>query len=442
MNQSKQISMDNIKDFDQYYKNNTLSQVATKAVSKIDLKDACYNIPAAAKMNHKFSIEVQTLPVTNQKSSGRCWIFSGLNILREKIAKKLNLENFELSQNYISFYDHLEKSNSFLELMIECADKPLNDAALAEYLRYPLGDGGWWEMFVALSKKYGVVPKEAMPETHQSSNTGEMNYLICRQLRQDAMMLRNAIADKKAPEEIHDMKLLMLREIYNLLCICLGNPPESFDFEYVDKDKNYHADRNLTPKQFYDKYLGDDLEQIISVINAPVEDKPFGKPFIMPSTSIMPEGKPLKMLNLAVEDIKAALIKQLQAGDIAWFCCDCGHFGDRKEGIWAADLYDYDTPFSLDYHMTKGEMMQYREISPAHAMVITGVNLVDGKPDKWKIENSWGPETPNKGYYIMSDEWFDRYFYTASINRKYLTEEQCKAFDQEAPVLDHWDPLA
>lgn len=442
MENTKSIHFDNIKAFNNYYQNNSVSKVATKAMSKTSVDDVCYDLNHTKKMNHKFSIDIPTMPATNQKSSSRCWIFSSLNILREKIAKDLNLSNFELSQNYISFFDHLEKANYFLEGIIETAEKPVEDRMVSWLLSCPVSDGGWWEMFVGLCQKYGIVPKEAMPENYQSCNTDSMNKIINMQLRQDAIILRKAIAEKTDISAIREMKNDMLKTIFNIISICLGNPPETFDFEYVDNDKNYHVDRNLTPRQFYDKYVGKDLDNIVSILNAPNEAKPYNKTYLISHAGSVVEGKPVKFLNLTMDEMKAALIKQLQNNELAWFTCDCGQFINRQEGIWDTAMYDYETPFSLNVNMSKAEMLDYRQSAPNHAMLITGVNLVDGKPDKWKIENSWGTEKGNGGYYIMSDDWFDKYVYIACVDKKYLTEEQRNLFEQEPVILEPWDQLA
>ena len=436
------INSANIKNFSDYYKNNTVSKVATKAMSKTSIDDVCYNLDGAKKMNHKFSDEIKTMAATNQKSSARCWIFTSLNILREKIAKDLNLANFELSQSFTSFYDHVEKANYFLENIIETADKPLTDRYVSSFLYYPVSDGGWWEMFTGLCKKYGVVPKEAMPETYQSEHTSSMNSVINSQLRKDAIILRKMVAEKKDIAEIRKVKDDMLKDVYNIVAVCFGNPPETFDFEYVDKDGNYHADRNLTPHSFYDKYIGANLDNIVSLINAPMEDKPYNKTYSIAYTGSVIEGRPMKFLNLTIEELKQAAIKQLKDGQPIWFTCDCGPYGNRDEGIWDTALYDYESPFSLDFEMSKADMMAYHQSSPNHAMTLTGVNLVDGKPDKWKIENSWGTEKANSGYFIMSDDWFDKYVYIVCVDRKYLSDEQNKYFDQEATIIDPWDPMA
>ncbi len=436
------ISLENIREYRKSYLDNPISKIMTKAVSKAGVNDICYDTEHAAKMNHKFSVDVPTMAATNQKSSGRCWIFAALNILREKIAKDLNLADFELSQSFISFYDHLEKANTFLEHVIETAASPTEDRYVDRILANPVGDGGWWEFFVGLCRKYGVVPKEAMPETQQSGSSASMNMLLNMQLREDALVLRREIAAGKPEDEVRSLKNGMLSRVYNIIAICLGNPPESFDFEYVDKDKNYHADRNLTPREFYSKYLGTELENIVSILNAPTASKPFYKTYVISHEESIYGSNPVKSLNLPMEEFKAAVIRQLQAGEPIWFSCDCHPYGNREEGIWDTGIYDYVTPFGLELKMDKGEMLEYHQSAPNHAMLLTGVNLVDGKPDKWKIQNSWGTDKANKGYYIMSDDWFDKYVYFASVDRKYLTREQDTLFEQEPVVLPPWDVLA
>lgn len=442
MDKAQTICEEDLKEYRSSYQNNPISRVATRAASKSSVNDICYDTEHAKKMNHKFSVEVQTLPATNQKSSGRCWIFASLNILREKIAKDLNLADFELSQSFFSFYDHLEKANSFLEHILETAEKSTEDRYVDHLLSSPIGDGGWWEFFVGLCKKYGAVPKEAMPETKQSENSASMNMLLNMQLREDALVLRQEMADGKSLGEVRSHKKEMLSRVYNILAICLGNPPETFDFEYVNKDKEYHADRNLTPHTFYDKYIGRNIENIVSILNAPTPTKPFHKTYVISHEESVYGVTPVKSLNVTMEEFKAAVIRQLQAGDLVWFSCDCHPYGSREEGIWDTGLYDYETPFGMELHMDKGEMLEYHQSAPNHAMLLTGVNLVNGKPDKWKIQNSWGTDKADKGYFIMSDAWFDRYVYFASIDQKYLTEEQRTLYKQEPVVLPPWDVLA
>ena len=337
------------------YESNPVSRVATRAASKHSVEDICYNTASAAKMNHKFSVEVPTLPATNQKASGRCWIFASLNLLREKIARDLHLDAFELSQNYISFYDHLEKANTFLENILDTAADPLDDRYLCRLLTMPVGDGGWWEYFVGLCNKYGVVPKEAMPETYQSEHSEDMNLLLNMQLRRDARELRKAAAAGADRETLRTEKGRMLCRVYNLLAICLGNPPEQFDFEYVDKDGTYHADRGLQPQAFYAKYIGRNLDNIVSILNAPTDTVPYYKTYYTKGEESLCGCYQAKRLNLPMDEFKAAVIRQLQDGDLVWFVCDCDYYGNRKEGVWDTDLYNYEEAFGLTLDMDKGD---------------------------------------------------------------------------------------
>ena len=282
----------------------------------------------------------------------------------------------------------------------------------------------------------------AFPEQLCSFLCFSVIYPFFRQLRQDALILRNEINAGKEPDTVRSLKNKMLEQIYNIISICLGTPPETFDFEYVDKDKKYHLERGLTPHSFYDRYIGEDIENIVSILNAPTPTNPFYKTYVIEHEESIYGSNPVKSLNIPMEQFKAAVIRQLEAGDLVWFTCDCHPFGNRDEGIWDTGLYDYDTPFGLEVCLDKGQMLDLRQSIPNHAMVLTGVNLVDGKPDKWKIQNSWGAEKANKGYFIMSDDWFEKYVYFASIDRKYLTEEQNKLFDQEPVILPNWDVLS
>ena len=444
MNMSKSLNFDNLKAYSNNYKNNKISQVATKAASKTKIADICYNLDAAKKMNHKFSVNVTSLAATNQKSSGRCWLFSTLNLLRDKVAEKLNTSDFEFSQNYVSFYDHMEKANKFLEEVMLSADKPLDDRLVKWLFSCPLiqDDGGWFDTAVQICKKYGVVPKEAMPETFQATSTGSMNGIINAKLREDGLVLRNKLSAGEDIEKVRELKDNMLNEIYNILAICLGNPPETFDFEYIDKDKNYHAERNLTAHEFYEKYVGDELDDMVSLINAPTSDKEMNKLYAVAHSGSVAEGKPITLLNLDIEEIKAAAIKQLQDNKIVWFACDSGAYLERKEGVWDTNTFDCESLFGIKLGMTKGEMLETHQSGPAHAMIITGVNLVDGKPDKWRIQNSWGTDVADKGYYIMSDDWFDKFVFQVSVHSRYLTDSEKELLNQEPSMINPWDEIA
>ena len=436
------ITSEDLEVFRRHFDENPVSRMAARAVSKTSADDICYDARSARKMSFKFSVDIPTMPAANQKASGRCWLFAALNILREKLGKSLNVEKLELSQSYLFFYDHLEKANTFLEHIIATAGEGLDDRYVSMLLSNPQGDGGWWEYFVGLCKKYGVCPKEAMPETHQSSNSEAMNTLLNMQLRRDALTLRRMLGSGAAEQVVQEAKRAMLDRVYNLLAIFLGDPPERFDFEYVDRDKSYHADRSLTPRGFYDAYLGTDLDSIVSILHAPVEGIPYYQTYYTQGEESIFGAYQAKRLNLPLEEFKAAVIRQLQAGELVWFVCDCDYYGSVQEGIWDTALYDYESPFGLELELTKGELLALRQCSLNHAMVLTGVNLVDGKPDRWKIQNSWGTEKGCDGYFVMSDAWFERYVFTASIRLDFLTPQQRELFGKEPVVMPPWNILA
>ena len=437
----ERIDEKDILRFENEYKSNDKYLAMRNAVSKHGINDIVYNIDEAAKMSFKFSLEIPTMPATNQKASGRCWIFAGLNLLREKVGKKYNLENFEISQNYIAFWDKFEKINYMLESIIETADREADDRTVSWILSTGIQDGGQWDMFVNILKKYGAVPKDAMPESFHSSNTGSMNQWLNHKLREDAAVLRRTIAEKGI-EEAYKVKENMLSEMYRILCICFGVPPKSFDFEYVDKNKKYYAYRNITPKQFLDEFVGDTLDEYVSIINAPTKDKPFEKTYTVKFLGNVKEGRKILYLNLSINEMKKLIIKQLKDGEIVWFGSDVGKYGDREKGIWDDKSYSIGEGLGISFGITKEEQLDYRDSKMTHAMVITGVNLIeDGSADRWKIENSWGDDRGNKGYYIISDTWFDRYVYQAVINKKYLTDEQQKMLKIEPIALNPWDPM-
>ena len=441
MDEFASVSFAEIKAFREKYQQSTLSQAAARAASRASLQDICYNNQQAAGLSQKFSVNIPTMEACNQKASGRCWIFAALNILREKLAKEKNLPDFELSQSYFSFYDHLEKANTFYMHILETAEETLGSRYVSMLLSDPIGDGGWWEYFVGLCEKYGAVPKEAMPETYQSQHSEHMNTLLSMQLRKDALALRKAAAQHTSPEHLQAMKESMLSRVYNVLAVCLGTPPEVFDFEYVDKDGTYHADRSLTPHGFYDRYIGRNLSDIVSILNAPIPSAPFYGVYYTQGEESIYGAYQSRRLNLPMEEFKAAVIRQLQAGEPTWFVCDCDYYGSKEAGIWDTALYDYESLLSLDLALQKGDLLDLRQCTLNHAMVLTGVNLVDGKPDKWKVQNSWGTDCAQKGYFVISDSWFDRYVFTASIDKKYLTPEQRSCFDREATMLPPWNVL-
>ena len=429
-------------DFSAHYNGSPARRAMTNALANTELADVTFDHRRLRDDRFHFSVELPTLPATNQERSGRCWIFAGLNVLRERAAKTCGLERFELSQNFIAFWDKLEKCGYFLESVIDRVDCPVDDRTLCWILSTGVQDGGQWDMFVSLVEKYGVVPKEAMDETYQSSHTGPMNGLLNTLLRRGAARLQSLARGGADADALHKEKKDILREAYALLCTCLGEPPASFDFAWTDKDKAYHVDRGLTPKSFYEKYVAADLGAYVSVINSPTGDKPFYKTFTVDYLGNVAGGNEVRYLNLPMAELVSLAVRQLQEGEPVWFGSDVSKCGDRKRGIWDTEAFDYASAFGDDFAMEKGAALDYRESAMNHAMVLTGVELgEDGAPVRWKVQNSWSDENGDKGYYLMSAAWFDRFVYQAVIRRDLLTEAQRAALGEEPGHLPPWDPM-
>ncbi|MDU4625555.1 MAG: C1 family peptidase, partial [Enterococcus gallinarum] len=388
-----------------------------------------------------FSVDVTTGKVSNQKQSGRCWMFAALNTFRHKMLNAFNLKDFELSQNHTFFWDKYEKANYFYENVLATAQEPLSSRKVAFLLQTPQQDGGQWDMIVSIFQKYGVVPKAVMPESSNSSNSRDLNNYLNKKLRKDAGTLRQLVADGQSEAAIQEAKEGMLQEIYNFLATSLGTPPETFDFEYRDEEKNYHIDRGLTPQTFYDKYVGVDLDDYVSIINAPTADKPYNKSYTVEMLGNVVGGKEVKYLNVDMETFKKLAIAQLEQGESVWFGCDVGQSSTRDSGIMALDAYDMNDLFDIDFTMTKAQRLDYGESLMTHAMVLTGVDIVDGKSTKWKVENSWGEKVGTNGFFVMSDEWMDEYTYQIVVRKEFLTGEQLAAFEAEPQVLAPWDPM-
>lgn len=434
----KDISFEKISHLNANYEKKTEQKILRRMLFKNDLATA-FEVHEQNQANQfKFSHEIKTLPVANQKQSGRCWIFAGLNVIREEAAKKYDLKSFELSQNYTAFWDKFEKINYFLQSMDDFLDVDSDDRTLKHLLQTGIQDGGQWDMFVALVEKYGVVPKEAMEETKASSSTRFMNRLINIKLRQYAAVVRNLYQLGKS-DEIAGVKANYLDDFYTFLVTCFGVPPQKFDFEYVSKDK-YHVIKDLSPQAFYQDIYGDKIEDYVSVINSPTQDKPFMKTYTVAYLGNVIGGHDIKYINLEMSRLKALVIKQLQDGEVVWFGSDVGRFGDRQKGVWDDGAYEFDL-LGLNFDMSKADQLDYAQSLMTHAMVITGVHLDDNKPVRWKIENSWGDTTGNKGYYLASDTWFDQYVYQAVVNKKYLNKEESAAWEEEPKVLKPWDPM-
>lgn len=431
----KEIFIEDLNRIEKEYSKNIGYTIARRALNKTKISDLSIKSEQTEYTRNAFSIDLKTLPVTNQKRSGRCWIFAGCNVIREKIAQKYNLKDFELSQNYIAFYDKLEKCNYLLEKIISLKDREKDDRTLDYLLSTGIQDGGQWDLFVNVVNKYGLVPKSAFPETFQSSNTAEIDKLLNKYIRKFAYDIRNTKVDIQAEKDEY------IKNIYKILCSSFGVPPKEFSFEYVDKDKNYHIIKDLTPLKFYKEIVPIDLNDYVSIINSPTDDKPFNKVYTVDFLGNVLEGNEIIYLNLEIERLKELAISQLKEGETVWFGSDCGKEADRENGIWDDKTFDIDTLFQINSEMSKCAMLDTRESAMNHAMVITGVNLDENKPTKWKIENSWGDDVANKGYYTATDTWFSKFVYQIVVNKKHLTEKEQEILKEEKIRLKPWDPM-
>lgn len=429
----------------EYEKDQTL-HVAQRAVMKNGILNSAENQDVIAENQFQFSVDVDSEAVANQKQTGRCWMFAALNTLRFHIEKDLNLPHgtFELSQNYTFFHDKLEKSNWFHQQIVDSAQSPLSDRWVNFLLTTPQQDGGDFDIIAGLIAKYGVIPRKWMDETQATISSAELDTILNRKLRQDALHLRKLVDDGATETELNSERRRLLGDVYKILAVALGTPPETIDFEYRDKDGKYHADRGLTPMDFMKKYVPINLADYVAVINVPVDDMPYGSIFGFENSQEVIDGRPNRYLNVPMDDLKAVAIKQLQEGEPVWFTCDVMQDADIHKGVLSTDLFSFGELFGIEFTMDKTERFLMMESFPTHAMTLAGVDLDGDKPTKWKIENSWGAEVKGQpvgddGYYVMSDDWMDNYVYEVAVRKDLLPEDLQKAWDAEPVILPFYN---
>ena len=417
----------------QFAKNEKLTTVQRPIIENGILKSTKQPFMSATNQNI-FSLELKTSSITDQQHSGRCWLFAALNLLRYEIAKEHKLESFELSQSYPYFWDKLEKANFFYDQVITTKDKPADDRYVDMLFQDPQGDGGWWNMAVNIIEKYGIVPKQVMPDSVTATKSHELNTLLNRKLRKDALALRKADGPKA-----ETLRQDFLGEIYNLLSVSLGTPPEKFDFEYRDKDEKFHQHISLTPQSFYQKFTSHNLGDYVTLVNDPSEAKQFNVMYTIRESNNMTDQPAFTFLNVDMKDLKPLIVKQLQSDIPVWFGCDVQVDTSRK-GVMDPGLYRLKEALDIDFAIPKSLRLATRDNSINHAMLFTGVNLIDDKPTRWKVENSWGEKVGDKGFFIMNDAWMDEYVYLAVIKKEYLPAPLKKALEKTPIVLPPWDP--
>lgn len=419
------------------YTNSPEQRAVKNALASNSIASLSINGDNLAMCDTHFSHRVKTKGITNQKSSGRCWLFTGLNVLRAKMIEKYNLASMEFSQNYCSFYDLLEKSNLFLQAIIDTRSLALEDRKVDWLLRHPIGDGGQFTGVSNLIMKYGIVPKEAMPETFQSNNTRHMRTILSLKLREYALALRAAKSDKAAAA----LKVEQLTEIYRILVECLGVPPTEFEWTHRNKKGEVVSVEKYTPKSFYDKFIGEDLEgNYIMVMNDPSRE--YGKVYEIEYNRHVYDGDNWLYINLPIERIREMAIASIKDNTAMYFSCDVGKYFDRKKGTLDLKNYDYESLFRTSFPMSKSQRIQTYASGSSHAMTLIAVDLDDaGKPRKWMVENSWGAKSGYKGNLIMTDEWFSEYMFRLVVERKYVPQDILDMLKQKPIMLEPWNPM-
>lgn len=412
------------------------------AVTQVSVHSIANQRDIVTQSEPTFSVTLDTWEVTDQKRSGRCWMFAGLNLLRAGAIKKMGLRNFEFSQNYLLFWDKFEKANFFFQGMVETADRGEDDRTVAFLLAHPLEDGGQWTMFVNLVRKYGLVPKSVMPESESSSNTPVMNSVLTAKVREGAKILREASRRGTGSDRVEHLKKRLLAEVYRILAIHLGNPPEVFDWQWREtKNKKLHREMRINPLRFAAKYADLPLEDYVCLVHDPRRTSPFYKMFTVAHLGNMVGGDPVLYLNVEMPLMKRLAMKSLVGGEPVWFGCDVGKQMDRALGLWDFQLRDlgsiYDSRFTLD----KQDRLIYGESKMTHAMLFTGVDIVGGKPRRWRVENSWGDKGAHKGFYTMNDSWFDEYMFEIAVRKDLLPKRLQRVLAEPPIVLPPWDPM-
>ena len=425
------------------------NHVAMNAVTQVGIDEVAHNYNRSRLLQHRFSVSIDNGTVTSQAHSGRCWLFSSLNVARFVARKALNIDSestanpmgdFELSQNYAMYYDKLERVNYFLRdvAALVRAGEPVDSQLMRFLMSDVMGDGGQWIMAMNIYKKYGAVPKQFYPETASSQNTSQMNDQLRRLLHQATAHM---VADPDGIDKIIDRTL---EAGHRMLTIHLGTPPTSFDWEWTDKDGVFHRDGRITPQEFWKRYVNAGLEDYVCLVDDPRPEHPKGRKIGIEHLGNVAGGDPTEYLNVPVEVMKDCARRLMsEQGLPVWFGADCHPMMDRKAGQWATDLFEYGRVYGVDFDMDKEQRVRFGDSAQNHAMAFVGVDVADDgrTTNRWRVENSWGGDIANKGYFTMSDDWFSQYVYEVAVPKSMLSEEYRQAFDQEAIMLPAWDPM-
>ncbi|KAI8059654.1 peptidase C1B, bleomycin hydrolase [Gongronella butleri] len=436
------LTADILSDYSSDFWSSKKNQVVMNSIMANDPISVLANASVARKDNHVFNCKLDVEgSATNQRQSGRCWIFAGTNVLRLNVINKFNLkDDFELSQAYLFFYDKLEKANWFLENMIDMADLDVSDRVIQFLLTDPVGDGGTFSMFINIVNKYGVVPKSVYGETQSSSSSSRLNWMVTNKLREGATRIRQALAEGIDINAVRLMKQDMLKDIYRIMVIFLGEPPKSFDWEAYDKDGKFVGFKNMTPLKFKDEIVESKVEEHMSLLNDPRNE--YNKLYTVDRLGNVVDGLRVLYVNIEIDQMKELAVKALKSKKPVWFGCDVGKFSSTKHAVMDLSLLDYELAFDVKFDMSKADRILYGESAMTHAMVFTGVHLDEnGKPVKWRVENSWGSDNGDAGYYVMDDAWFSEFVYQVVLNKKDVPKDLVKILDTQPVVLPAYDPM-
>ena len=425
------------KEFDADPTNRLLQNALTR--TKVD--DVALDHRVAVSLDRSVSHQLDDWTVTNQEKSGRCWMFAGLNLLRVGAAARLGVKDFEFSQSFLQFWDRLEKANFWLEQVLSTADRDADDRTVAHLMRTPAEDGGQWNMFVALVRKHGLVPKSAMPETFSSSNTGALNRDLSAVLRQAGRDLRALVADGATQDDLAARKAEALAVVHRMLALHLGTPPERFVWQWRDDEKAFHRDGTLTPLEFAERYITLPVDDYVCIVHDPRPASPVGRTFTVEALGNVVGAPAVTYLNVEIDLIKQLAMTSIVNGEPVWFGCDVAQMYDTERGTWDASLYDYDSLYRHRTDLDKADRLLHQATAMTHAMLLTGVDVVDGTAVRWRVENSWGAEKADKGFWTMNDSWFAEHVFEIAVRRDALPPELQQQLDTEPIVLPAWDPM-
>jgi len=454
----KAVSADALRRYSEAFRADRANLVAANAAVSSGVLNAAIDYAGLRNLPRDFSIELKQGSITNQEHSGRCWMFASLNTLRYELMHRWNLEDFEFSETYLFFWDAVEKSNTYLEQVLETLDEPADSRLFETITEGPADDGGWWQMFAALVDKYGLCPKSAYPESANSRDSGAFKQYLNTRLREFAADLRRRHEAGEDQETLRAAKREDMATVYRMCAIALGEPPETFDFLARTKGGDNAAENEsdasgrdarpqirefgITPLEFYKKYVPVDVDDFVTLANAPMARTPFGRRYRIRFTANVVESGDMEFLNVPLEVFRKAAVDQLSAGHPIWFACDCHQFALRKQGVFDCDTVRVDQLFGTEFSLDKADGLEYGDSPSNHAMTLTGVNLDgSGRPDRWKVENSWGKDNGKDGYFVASADWFDRFVTELIIRREFLDAATRELLTAEPVELDPWQPL-